>query len=99
MKIDFEVVDNASKSQYEARIENAIAKIEYKKEEGKIYLTHTEVPQSLAGKGIASKLLSKVLEDIERKELKLIPLCSFVASYLQRHPEWNKLVVQDVNIE
>ncbi|WP_047246601.1 GNAT family N-acetyltransferase [Maribacter thermophilus] len=99
METDFEVTDNPSQNRYEARVENAIAKIEYTKKEDKIYLTHTEVPQSLAGKGIGSKLISKVLEDIEQKQLKLIPLCSFVASYLQRYPEWNKLVIQDANTE
>ncbi len=69
-----------------------IAKIEYVKQPGKIYLTHTEVPESLEGKGIGSALVRQVLEDIREKGLILVPLCPFVAAYISQHPEYQILV-------
>lgn len=68
-------------------------------ENGEIYLTHTEVPPALEGKGIASQLVLKVLQDIEHKNLKLVPLCPFVAGYIQKHPEWKKLIMRGVRVE
>lgn len=97
--MDFEIVDNPEKKRYEATVEGAMARIEYIKAQDKIYLTHTEVPQALEGKGVGSKLVAKVIEDIDQQGLTLIPLCPFVALYLKRHPEWKRLVMKGINIE
>lgn len=94
-----EVKDNPSTKQYEAKVEDATARIEYIKTKDKIYLTHTEVPRALEGKGVGSALVLKTLEDIEKKGLTLVPLCPFVALYLKRHPEWKRLVMKGINIE
>ena len=91
--------DNVDKKQYEFHIDTQIAKIEYIKAAGTIYLTHTEVPKALEGKGIAKELVLRALEDIEKKELTLVPLCPFVAAYIKRNPEWRKLVLKGVNIK
>ena len=64
----------------------------------KIYLTHTEVPKELEGKGIGSKLVKEVFDYIESEKLKMIPLCPFVKAYVQRHPEWKKLVLEGIKI-
>lgn len=93
--MDYQLLDNEKSNQYEFHIDGLISKIEYKKSDGKMYLTHTEVPKELAGRGIASSLVEKVLEDIQQKGLKIIPLCSFVAKYIQRHPEWEPLVLKN----
>jgi len=96
--MDYELIDNVEAKQYEYNIDGIIAKIEYIKTKDKIYLTHTEVPKKLEGKGIASSLVKNVLKDVERKELTLIPMCPFVASYIKRHPDWKKLVLKGINI-
>jgi predicted GNAT family acetyltransferase len=96
---NYELTDNAEAKQYEFHIDNLLPKIEYIKAQDKIYLTHTEVPTALEGKGIGSSLVRQVLEDIEAKELTLVPLCPFVALYLKRHPEWRRLVMKGINIE
>ena len=99
MQNDLKISDNTEKKQYELAVEQVIAKIEYIRAKEKIYLTHTEVPTILEGKGIGSQLVRMVLEDIERKELTLIPLCPFVAAYIKNHPGWRKLVLKGINIK
>ncbi|KAA2218944.1 GNAT family N-acetyltransferase [Maribacter flavus] len=93
------VTDNPDKKRYEVSVEGSTAFVEYIKAKDKIYLTHTEVPTALEGKGIGSSLVLKVLEDLERQNLTLVPLCPFVAMYLKKHPEWKKLVMKGINIE
>ena len=93
-----ELIDNTEKKRYEIYVGTEVPRVEYIRAQDKIYLTHTEVPPSLAGKGIGSKLIGAVLEDIKEKGLTLIPLCPFVALYLQRNPEWKKLVLKGINI-
>jgi predicted GNAT family acetyltransferase len=65
----------------------------------KIILTHTEVPKELEGKGIGGKMIKLVLEDVEKLGLELIPLCPFTAAYIKRHPEWKRLLAEDVNLK
>ena len=97
--MDLNVTDNPDKKRYEAAIEGHKAFIEYIKTKEKIFLTHTEVPVALEGKGIGSALVLQVLEDIEKLGLTLVPLCPFVAMYLKKHPEWRRLVMKGTNIE
>ena len=98
MKATYELIDNPDKPQYEFHLDGEIPRLEYIRTKDKIYLTHTEVPAALASKGIGSALIGAALEDIERQELTLIPLCPFVALYLKRNPEWKRLVLKGINI-
>ena len=99
MKADYELIDNEAARRYEFHLGPDIPRLEYIKAQDKIYLTHTEVPPSLAGKGIGSALIGAVLKDIDKKGLTLVPLCPFVALYLQRNPEWKRLVMKGIKIE
>ncbi len=96
---DYPLINNVAQKQYEFHIGDYLPKIEYIKTNEKIFLTHTEVPVALEGKGVGSQLVRKVLEDIEKQGLTLIPLCPFVAAYIKRHPEWRKLVLKGIKIK
>ncbi|APD08227.1 hypothetical protein UJ101_02729 [Flavobacteriaceae bacterium UJ101] len=96
--MEYKLIDNQDKKQYEFHIEDHIVKIEYIKAKNQIYLTHTEVPTALEGKGIGSAIVKQVLEDIKEKDLTLVPLCPFVAAYIKRHPEWRSLVLKGVKL-
>ena len=100
MTEDYELKDDVHRQQYEFRIGNYTPKIEYIKSiNGEIYLTHTEVPRELEGKGIGRQLVEKTLQDIERQGLRLVPLCPFVAAYIKKHPEWRRIVMKGINIK
>lgn len=53
---------------------------------------HTFVPPALRGGGIASQLTEYALRYARDNGLKVRPTCPFVASYLERHPEFQSLV-------
>lgn len=96
---NYELIDNSPENRYEFRIGEEIAKIEYiKTKNNEIYLTHTEVPVSLEGRGIGSQLIEKTLQNIELQGLRLVPLCPFVAGYIQKHPDWRRIVMRGINI-
>ncbi len=91
--------DNTDRKQFELSVEGFTARIEYMIMSNKIFLTHTEVPRELEGKGVGSKIVKLAFEEIEKRGLKLIPLCPFVAKYLTKHPEWKKILADDVKIK
>ena len=59
--MELEVKDNPKNKRYEANVDGEFAIIEYIKAKDTIYLTHTEVPKSMEGKGIGSKLVIAAL--------------------------------------
>ncbi|WP_299215792.1 GNAT family N-acetyltransferase [uncultured Aquimarina sp.] len=85
-----ELINNTDrpKKRFELQVENEIIFIEYiLTNDNSIYLTHTEVPTLMEGKGLGSTIVKKTLNYIQEKEYKMIPLCPFVAAYLKKHPE------------
>jgi predicted GNAT family acetyltransferase len=57
-----------------------------------IVFTHTGVPTVLEGRGIGSALARAGLEYARANNLEVVPLCSFVRSYIERKPEYQDLV-------
>jgi predicted GNAT family acetyltransferase len=55
-------------------------------------LAHTFVPIELRGRGIAAEIVKAALTYAKKNNLKVMPLCSYVADYIQRHKEYEILV-------
>jgi uncharacterized protein len=88
------VADNPAKHRYEVQADGELAGfITYRERPGVIDLVHTEIFNDFEGKGIASKLVQRTLDDIRGRGLALIPTCPFVTAFLARHPEYRDLVV------
>jgi predicted GNAT family acetyltransferase len=49
-------------------------------------ITHTEVPSSIEGRGIAAQLTRKAIDTAREHGWRVVPACSYAASYLARHP-------------
>lgn len=96
--MNYKLIDNELAKQYEFHIDDLIPRIEYIKAQKQVYLTHTEIPKELEGKGIGATLVKRVLEEIKQKNLALVPLCPFVTLYIKRHPEWKTLVLKGIKI-
>jgi len=87
------VRNNTADRRFELMIEGKLSMIEYvMPTETIIIFSHTEVPEELEGKGIASRLAKVALEFAKSKGLAVIPLCPFVKGYIRRHPEYQPLV-------
>ena len=54
---------------------------------GTLALTHTEVPQQLEGRGIASALVKAAFAHAKENGMDVLPVCSYVRAWVQRHPE------------
>ncbi|GII52959.1 N-acetyltransferase [Planotetraspora thailandica] len=88
-----EVVDNTEAARYEIRVDGELAGIaQYRLRPGKIVFTHTVIHDEFEGKGLGSKLVSTALDRARAAGLKVVPLCPFVAGYIERHPEYRDLV-------
>lgn len=87
-----QIVDNPKASRYETQVGGQLAFAEYMLTGPNITFTHTEVPEELEGRGIASQLARFALDDARARGLAVIPLCPFISAYIRRHREYQPLV-------
>jgi len=88
-----EVVDVPEASRYELRLGGRLVGLAaYRRRDGHIALTHTEVDDSCEGCGFGSRLAAAALDDARRQGIDVVPLCPFIAHYIERHPEYEQLV-------
>lgn len=63
------------------------AVLEYTNDGNRVDFTHTFVPSTLRGQGIAEKLVRAGLSWAKERGLGVDASCSYVTAFLQRHPE------------
>jgi predicted GNAT family acetyltransferase len=64
----------------------------YRDEQGRRVFTHTEVAEAFAGRGLAGRLAAFALDETRSDGLSVVPICSFIAAYIERHPTYQDLV-------
>lgn len=86
--MDHKLINNEAEKRFEVHIDNLIAFVDYKLFKGGIAYIHTEVPETLSGKGVGSFLARGVLDYAAENHLKVKPYCPFINAYINRHPEY-----------
>jgi predicted GNAT family acetyltransferase len=82
-----ELIHNPDECKYEYHIDGHVAYITYDDQDGNMHLTHTIVPDALAGKGLARELLEDVLQTIEKDGKKAVAECSYIVKYQEKNPD------------
>lgn len=85
------VQHNAAASRFETTVDGHESVAEYRLEDGRMIFTHTYVPPALRGRGVAADLMTASLGYAREQGLRVVPLCSYVDAYIQRHPEYEDL--------
>ena len=89
----YDMRHNEQQSQYETTVDGKLAYASYDLEEpNTIVFTHTIVPDEISGRGVAGELVKHALDDARSRGLTVKPQCSYVAKYIERHPEYQDLL-------
>lgn len=81
------IVHAAAASRFETTVAGQLCVADYTLSGHCMAMTHTYVPPALEGRGIAAALVAAALAHARREGWRVRPLCSYVAAYMQRHPE------------
>lgn len=87
-----DVRDNPADSRFELAVGDEVAVAYYREEDGRIVLTHTEVPQALSGQGIGTRLARGVFETLRACKVRVIAKCPFMAAFAVKHPDYASLL-------
>jgi predicted GNAT family acetyltransferase len=83
---------NEVEKQFELHTGGDYATLEFYREGEKIFLTHTETPEALRGKGVAAELVKQTFQCAKDNGFTVVPACSYVADYVNKHPEWREIL-------
>jgi predicted GNAT family acetyltransferase len=90
--MDGEVRDNPEARRYELEVDGQVAVMTYNLNPPQLMITETLVPEALEGRGLASRLAAAVVADVRARGLVLLPVCPYLAGWLQKHPEHADIV-------
>ncbi len=83
---------NKGEKKYTLDIDGEEAKVEYVLQEGKMFLTHSEVPYALRGKGIGKELVLKTFEKLTEEGYQAVAVCSYVKAIKNRDRHWKGII-------
>jgi predicted GNAT family acetyltransferase len=87
------VVHTIEKHRYEITVDGVLAGFTEATEDGDVVtMPHTEVFDQFEGQGLASQLVGGALDDIRVRGKKIVPTCSYVARFVEKHRDDADLV-------
>ncbi len=89
-----EVTHNAASQRFESNVDGLLCRCDYRMHGSTMMLVHTEVPPQLEGRGIASILVRAAFDHAKQNGMDVLPVCAYVRTWVQRHPEFNSMVAQ-----
>ncbi|MBG0565757.1 GNAT family N-acetyltransferase [Actinoplanes aureus] len=92
----FTVTDVPERERFEARDEagTLAGVVTYQLTGNIVVYTHTKVIPEFEGQGLGSLLARAVMDDARTKERTVVPMCPFLSGWLDKHPEYEKLVAR-----
>jgi uncharacterized protein len=92
-----DVRDNTERRRFEVVVDGDVAGFaEYQRRGGRIIFVHTQIDAAHEGQGLASTLARAALDAAREAGEPVIPLCPFIAAYIERHEEYADLVDRDL---
>ncbi len=86
------VTHNATARRFETRAgDEPLSFLSYMYEGDRVVFDHTFVPEELRGRGIAAKLARAALTEARERHWRIVPRCSYVATFIKRNPEFADL--------
>jgi len=83
-----ELVDNDFLRQFELKIDNHFAKIEYSLQERKIFLTKLIVPEEQDNEDFVNEFLKIVFDNIEERNLIVMPTSPEIEKFMRRNRQY-----------
>lgn len=90
--MSMQINHDPTSGRFSTRLDGHEAELVYRRHDRRLLIDHTGVPEAIGGRGVAGTLVKAALDYARAEGLRVVPLCSYSAEYIQRHPEYADLV-------
>lgn len=95
---EMEIIDNSFLRQFEYRVNEHLAKIEYSSQERKVFLTKLVIPEEITEESFKEEFIKGVLNLIQEKNLRVVPTSPQIAGFLRRNRQYKEMLPVGIRI-
>ena len=93
-----ELIDNDFLRQFELKIDEELAIIEYSLQDRKIFLTKLIIPTIVKSEEFEEEFLIMVFENISERNISVVPTCPEIAKFIRRNRKYKKMLPVGIRI-
>lgn len=93
-----QLIDNDFLRQFELRIDDDLAKIEYSLQDRKIFLTKIELPSNIDNEAFEEEFLTLVFDNIKERNISVVPTSPQIAKFMRRHRQYKRMLPVGIRI-
>ncbi|RED46006.1 N-acetyltransferase [Seonamhaeicola aphaedonensis] len=93
-----ELTDNDFLRQFEIKVDDQLAKIEYSLQERKIFLTKLIIPEEIKDEDFKKEFIAAVFEQIEERNLSVVPTSPEIARFVRANRKYKRMLPVGVRI-
>lgn len=93
-----ELVDNDFLRQFELKVDNGLAKIEYSLQDRKIFLTKLIVPEDANTDIFVNDFLTLVMQNIEDRNISVVPTSPPIAKFIRKNRRYKRMLPVGIRI-
>ncbi|MEI8324458.1 MAG: DUF924 family protein [Betaproteobacteria bacterium] len=86
------VQHQSERGRFWAEVDGHTLELDYQRRGEQLIFHHTGTAPALRGRGLAAQLVQHALQWAVPLGLQVLPVCSYVGAYVQRHPRWQRLL-------
>jgi uncharacterized protein len=90
-----QVIHKPDENIFEATVDGYLSRLNYIQDGKNFVITHVGVHPELRGQGIAGRIVEVSLAYARERSLRVVPMCSYAASFIRSHPEYQELTKQE----
>lgn len=68
----------------------------YARIDGRLVFDHTRIQDAYAGQGLGGILLRRSMDQVRAQGVRVVPICEFLAGWLDKHPDYQDLVDEEM---
>jgi len=93
-----DLIDNSFLRQFEIKVDDELAKIEYSLQDRKIFLTKLVVPTAIDKEGFVEDFLKVVLDNIKERNISVVPTSPPIAKFIRKNRRYKAMLPVGVRI-
>lgn len=93
-----ELIDNDFLRQFELKVENEMAVIEYSLQERKIFLTKMIIPELIRTNEFEKEFLTMVFDNIKERNISMVPTSPEIAKFVRGNRKYKRMLPVGIRI-
>ncbi len=93
-----ELTDNDFLRQFELKVDDELAKIEYSLQDRKIFLTKLVIPDCINSEDFEEEFLTLVFENISERNISVVPTSPEIAKFIRKNRKYKKMLPVGIRI-